>query len=120
MILGYHPIHSLRAFDAFENAHGWSSRDNKKYESTHAAEEIHVDEVQNRTTTVLLLNAFEIIDNVSHKRLLHNLRKRGICNAIVNFMPSFIFERQTDLKLPAYTLKSHNIGIGVPQRSSLL
>ena len=69
--------------------------------------------------TALFLDVSGAFDNVAHLRLLHNLRKRGMSKVIVNFIASFISDRQTDIKLLEHTLKGHQVKTGVPQGSPL-
>ncbi len=56
----------------------------KKIDSKHALhyiiETINSIWVSKKIATMLLLNVIEIFDNVSHFRLLHNLKKRRIKN----------------------------------------
>ncbi|KGQ02487.1 RNA-directed DNA polymerase from mobile element jockey [Beauveria bassiana D1-5] len=58
-------------------------------------------------------------DNVSHERLLHNLRKRRIDPKIVRWVASFLSDRSTILKLQEYTAPSVPIKTGIPQGSRM-
>ena len=80
---------------------------------------IHTAKINKHITTVLFLDVSGAYDNVNHQRLLHNLRKRGMCGVIANFITSFVSNRSTDIKLPEHTLKGHRIEAGIPQGSSL-
>ncbi len=46
-----------------------------------------------KTATMLLLNVIEAFDNVSHFRLLHNLKKRRIKNIYLIWMKSFLSKK---------------------------
>ena len=58
-------------------------------------------------------------DNVSHERLLHNLRKRGIHKSVVKWIKSFLTHRSTTLKTSEYTTEKLAISTGIPQGSPL-
>lgn len=58
-------------------------------------------------------------DNVSHKRLLHNLRKKRIDIQIVAWMKSFLINRITIIKTDEYISDKFDISTGIPQRLPL-
>jgi hypothetical protein len=77
--------------------------DRKNIVSKHALhyiiETINSIWVNKKITIMLLLNVIEVFDNVSHLRLLHNLRKRRIENIYLIWMKSFFSKRHIILKL---------------------
>ncbi len=73
---------------------------------------------RDEVVTALFLDVTGAFDNVSHLRLLHNLRKRRIFTPYVNFLGSFVIDRRTELRLPECTL-DWEIKTGIPQGSLL-
>ena len=78
---------------------------------------IHQAWAEGKVASLLLLDVSGAYDNVSHERLLHNLRKRRIHPKIVGWAASFLKDRCTTLKLQEYTTPSTPIKIGIPQGS---
>ncbi len=68
---------------------------------------------------MLLLNVIKAFDNVSHLRLLHNLRKRRIENIYLIWMKSFLTERYTILKLIDHITDRIRTVINVFQKFSM-
>lgn len=81
-------------------------------------EVIHTAWKDQRVASVLLLDVSRAFDNVFHKRLLHNLRKRKIGGAIAKWIESFVSQRATTLKLPDHS-EDFVINTGIPQGSPL-
>jgi hypothetical protein len=52
-----------------------------------------------KTATMLLLNVIEVFDNVSHFRLLHNLKKRQIKDIYLIWVKNFLSKRYIIFKL---------------------
>ncbi|KAM0664346.1 hypothetical protein ACQRIU_006929 [Beauveria bassiana] len=80
---------------------------------------IHQAWAEGKVATLLLLDVSGAYDNVSHERLLHNLRKRRIDPKIVRWVASFLRDRSTTLKLQEYTAPSTPIKTGIPQGSRM-
>lgn len=74
---------------------------------------------EGKVATLLLLDVSGAYDNVSHERLLHNLRKRRIDPKIIRWVASFLSDRSTTLKLQEYTAPSAPIETGIPQGSRM-
>jgi len=79
---------------------------------------IHQAWSQGKVASLLLLDVSGAYDNVSHERLLHNLRKRRVGPKIVGWTASFLSGRSTTLKLREYTAPSVPIQTGIPQGST--
>jgi hypothetical protein len=75
--------------------------------------------VNKKIAIMLLLNVIEVFDNVSHLRLLHDLRKRRIENIYLIWVKSFFFERYIILKLIDHIIDRIRIVINVFQRFSM-
>jgi hypothetical protein len=75
--------------------------------------------VSKKITTMLLLNVMKIFDNVSHFRLLHNLKKRRIENIYLTWVKSFFSERYIILKLIDHIIDRIRIVINVFQKFSM-
>ena len=70
-------------------------------------------------TSLLMLDVSGAFDNVSHQRLLHNLKKRRIPLELVSWIESFLKGRTSTLRLPEYESESFSIHTGIPQGSPL-
>ena len=64
-------------------------------------EQIHTiwNQGGNRVASILCLDVAGAFDNVSHQRLIHNLRKRKIPEWIANWVASFLSNRRTTVAL---------------------
>jgi Reverse transcriptase (RNA-dependent DNA polymerase) len=74
---------------------------------------------QGLVVTALFLDVSGAFDNMSHQRLLHNLRKRWVPEAYVQWLDSFLSGRFTTLVLPEYTRPRSAVNTGIPQGSPL-
>ncbi|RYC62821.1 Ribonuclease H [Xylaria longipes] len=72
-----------------------------------------------QVASLLLLDVSGAFDNVSHQRLLHNLRKRRIDEKIVNWIRSFLKARKTSITIDGYKSIQYEISTGIPQGSPL-
>jgi hypothetical protein len=72
-----------------------------------------------RVASMLSLDVAGAFDNVSHARLIHNLRKRRVPNTLVRWIEDFLRERQTEIRLGNYTLESSRVNAGIPQGSPI-
>jgi hypothetical protein len=75
--------------------------------------------VSKKIATMLLLNVIEAFDNVSHFRLLHNLKKRRIENIFLTWVKSFFSERYIILKLIDHIIDRIQTVIDVFQKFSM-
>ena len=69
--------------------------------------------------SMLCLDISGAFDKVSHKRLLHNIRDKGIPSWAVQFIDSFLSDRTTCLILGDYKDIKRNTTTGIPQGSTL-
>lgn len=69
--------------------------------------------------SLLSLDISGAFDNVSHERLLHNLRLAGIPIWMVQYISSFLSDRTTYLTLGPYKDRTRRVATGIPQGSSL-
>ncbi|KAL3418443.1 zinc knuckle [Phlyctema vagabunda] len=76
-------------------------------------------EPEPRVASLLLLDVLGAFDNVSHARLLHNLRKRRIDEKTVRWIASFLSDRTTTLSFDSYTSEECKTTTGIPQGSPL-
>lgn len=63
--------------------------------------------------SLLMLDVLGAFDNVSHHRLLHNLRKRRIPPEVVRWIEGFLSERITTIRMPEYTAPPAATAIGI-------
>jgi hypothetical protein len=75
--------------------------------------------INKKIAFMLLLNVIEAFNNVSHFRLLHNLKKRRIKSIYLIWMKNFLSKRYTILKLIDHTTNCIRTVIDVLQRSSM-
>ena len=69
--------------------------------------------------SAIFLDVSEAFDNVSNKRLLHNLKKRRIDPRIIAWIKSFLDNRTTIIKTNEHTSGKFRILIGILQGSPL-
>ncbi|KAL3965699.1 hypothetical protein ACCO45_000007 [Purpureocillium lilacinum] len=69
--------------------------------------------------SLLLLDVSGAFDNISHRRLLHNLRKRRVDEKTVRWIASFLGERQTELSIDGFRSEPYKLSTGEPQGSPL-
>ncbi|KAI0997711.1 hypothetical protein K3495_g10478 [Podosphaera aphanis] len=72
-----------------------------------------------KVASLLSLDISGAFDNVSHKRLIHNLRDKGIPKWIYDFVKLFLEERTKSIVLGSFKGKQIPTSTGVPQGSSL-
>ena len=72
-----------------------------------------------QVTSLLLLDVSGAFDNVSHKRLIHNLRKRRIDEKTVKWIESFLSNRQTNIIIDGHKSQTYTVETGIPQGSPL-
>jgi hypothetical protein len=72
-----------------------------------------------QVATMLGMDMSGAFDNVSHTRLLDNLRKKGIPNYIVRWVTSFLRERSTSIKVNEGESEVFHTETGIPQGSPI-
>ena len=72
-----------------------------------------------KVVSALFLDVSGAFDNVSHVRLLHNLKKRRIDHHIVNWVKSFLHGRSTAIRTNEATTENRSVDTGIPQGSPL-
>ncbi|KAJ3552838.1 hypothetical protein NPX13_g11022 [Xylaria arbuscula] len=77
------------------------------------------NEGKGKVVSLLLLDVSGAFDNVSHRRLLHNLRKRRIDEKIVRWVESFLKDRHTQILMDGYKSMQYKTSTGIPQGSPL-
>lgn len=85
----------------------------------HILETIHKAWDESMVATLLLLDVSGAYDNVSFKRLLHNLRKRRIDTQLIAWISSFLTDRTTKLCFDGFVSTIYEITTGIPQGSPL-
>ncbi len=97
--------------------------DRKNIVSKHAlhyiVETINSIWADRKMTTMLLLNVIEVFNNVSHLRLLHNLRKRRIEDIYLIWIKNFLSKRYIILKLIDHITDRIRTIINVSQKFSM-
>ena len=72
-----------------------------------------------KITSLLSLNVSRAFDNVSHARLLHNMRKRRMSTLLLNWVKDFLRKRRTTLTIKEYTLFERRAKVNISQSSFL-
>lgn len=75
-------------------------------------------ETKKAVVSLLSLDVSGAFDNMSHPRLLHNLRKRRVGGAILGWIKSFLSNRKTILRVTDCS-KKYSIQTGIPQSSAI-
>lgn len=78
---------------------------------------IHATWLREEITTVLLLNIMRAFDNLSHMRLIHNLRKRRIDDNMINWILSFLSNCSMIISLSKFISKIFETDTGISQES---
>ncbi|KAI0995575.1 hypothetical protein K3495_g12605, partial [Podosphaera aphanis] len=72
-----------------------------------------------QVASILSLDISGAFDNVSHDRLIHNLREKGIPRWVSQYIRSFLEERTTSIVLGSFKGEQTPTYTGIPQGSSL-
>jgi len=72
-----------------------------------------------KVASLLSLDVAGAFDNVSHERLLHNLRKKRVPSLITNWVSSFLSDRATSITLGSKTSEMEEVTTGIPQGSPI-
>jgi hypothetical protein len=68
-----------------------------------------------QVASLLLLDVSRAFDNVSHTRLLHDLRKRRVGEKTVKWIESFLSNRHTSIAIDGFRSTAYQINTGIPQ-----
>jgi len=84
-------------------------------------EQVHTiwGSAKNKVATVLSLDVSGAFDNVSHPRLLHNMRVHRLPESLVGYIHSFLTERSTSVRLNGNDSTIRPVATGIPQGSVL-
>ncbi len=69
---------------------------------------------------MLNLNNKSVFDNVTHNRLLYNIRKRKVFESFFEFVKDFLKNKHIIITIDNYTTIKRMININISQNSSLL
>ncbi len=82
-------------------------------------EKIYAAWNEDKITSLLMMDVSAAYPNISNQRLLHNLRKRKIDVKVVNWVASFLTNRQTIVKTNEHITPKLYTDLGLPQGSPL-
>lgn len=98
----------------------------RRGKSTESALELLTEQVhtvwgqgKNKVATLLSIDVAGAFDSVSHRRLIHNLRKRKISQWITMWVESFLSNRSTTLAIYRQVTEVFEVRTGIPQRSPI-
>ncbi|PPJ61058.1 hypothetical protein CBER1_07391 [Cercospora berteroae] len=74
---------------------------------------------QVQVASLLLLDVSGAFDNVSHERLLHDLRARRVDERLVRWIASFLSNRSTNIVVDGFQSRPYTVSTGIPQGSPL-
>ena len=69
--------------------------------------------------SLLALDVQKAFNNVSHRRLIHNLRKRKVPDKIIGWIYSFLSDRSTSVRLLDFESETEKVDLGIPQGSPI-
>src|SRR5438045_9428241 len=72
-----------------------------------------------KVASLLMLDVSGSFDNVSHERLIHNLKRCQIPTQVRDWIKDFLQHRKTVIKFPEYTSAEMDTPTGIPQGSPL-
>ena len=78
-------------------------------------EKIYTAWNKNKIASLLKIDISVAYPNTSHKHLLHNLCKRKTDHKVVEWVASFLTNRQTIVKTNKHTISKLSINLGLPQ-----
>ena len=108
--------------DVLPNAHMGGRKQRATEHALHAViERIYAawNTGQGQVASLLLLDVSGAFDNVSHERLLHNLRSREVDERLVRWIASFLSNRRTRIAMDGSTSEEYSVETGIPQGSPL-
>lgn len=70
-------------------------------------------------TSLLSLNDESAFDNVTHNKLLHDIRKRRVLKLLLEFVKNFLKDRRITIIVDDYTTTKRNVKIDISQSFSL-
>jgi hypothetical protein len=79
---------------------------------------VHTAWGNGRKASMLLLDVAGAYDNVSHQRLLYNMRQMGL-SELVPWVESFLTGRSTRIRLPGHLSEAFPTSTGIPQGSPI-
>jgi hypothetical protein len=99
----------------------YGARPNRSTETAlfQITERIKVIQQHNLIPSILALDVQKAFDNVSHPRLIHDLRKRRIPLKLTEWIKSFLSERSTSIRIADYTSEVEMVKLGIPQGSPI-
>ncbi len=75
--------------------------------------------IRKRVVLLLSLNEKSAFNNVTHSRLLHNIKKRKVLRLLLEFVKNFLRNRCIIITINDYTMMKHNVNVDILQDSSL-
>ena len=76
------------------------------------------NEQKKKMTSFFNLNVNDVFDNVSHLRLLHNMKKKKISDKLLKWVKNFLKNKSTTLIIENHTMTKRKISVNISQNSS--
>ena len=111
---------AVEDFDLLPRCHVGARRGPSTEHAVHMlVEKIQFTWESKEVASLLLLDVSGVSENASHQGLLHNLRKRRIGSAILNWIASFIAHRVSKIWMADFISREYHVSIGIPQGSPI-
>ena len=98
----------------------------RKHKSTNTilqliTKKIHIiwSDTKRKVVTLLSLNDEEVFNNVTHNKLLHDMKKKKILKLFLKFVKNFFKNRRTTITIDDYTTTKRSIDVSISQSFSL-
>jgi len=84
-------------------------------------EKIHIvwSDTRRKVISLLSLNEKSAFDNVTHNRLLHDMKKRKVFRLLLKFVKNFLKDQHITITIDDYMMMKCNVNVDILQNSSL-
>jgi len=76
-------------------------------------------DMRRRVISLLSLNEKSAFNNVTHSRLLHDMKKRKVSRLLLKFVKNFLKDQCIMITIDDYTMMKCNVNVDILQNSSL-
>jgi len=76
-------------------------------------------DIKRKVVSLLSLNEKSIFNNVTHSRLLHDMKKRRVFRLLLEFVKNFLKDQCITITIDDYMMMKHSVNVDISQDSSL-
>ncbi len=69
--------------------------------------------MRRKVVSLLSLNKKSAFDNITHSRLLHNMKKRKVSRLLLKFVKNFLKDQHIMITINDYTMMKHNMNVDI-------